>query len=482
MMPTSEGDGRILNLPRGINAGSYADRFGSMIEFGWRISSALGHRINMIHLSVDDSSLIPRTGENLEGFGGTLGWWDHTKHGDWVTTSTDGLAARLEKMIGTIAPNALLAESSSKTLKILGIVTHLGWKDIQLVAGRENYGRTLRTFVEWLRGVCSDYSPYQGDALIPVVHPSMPADAWEDSVDPQGLVNGAIAEVMAADAFGALVNTDDSQLLTTGTGLFDGFGEANNGELIANAMGDLVDDALTYGSTILVAQTNNRELDICNLALSHIGETAAVTALDGTDTSQQATLCIQFYPEARDSLLLMRQWQFATRRRALQQVPTTPDPWQYAYVVPAEALKVFGVLPPGVSDDYAQPFWGTGVWSDTSRDNVIGTGTGQYTGVSFTIEQAGAGYRVLYTDQDEAVARYTARVVDATIYPHLFVMALSWHLASMLAGPLMKGEEGAQMAQNAARMLSTYLGAASVDDAQQRTIHPYHSVSWIAGR
>ena len=59
------------------------------------------------------------------------------------------------------------------------------------------------------------------------------------------------------------------------------------------------------------------EVTICNLALSHLGDTAAVASIKPPDSSVQAQLCARFYWVARNALLEMAAWGFATRRVVL---------------------------------------------------------------------------------------------------------------------------------------------------------------------
>jgi hypothetical protein len=44
-------------------------------------------------------------------------------------------------------------------------------------------------------------------------------------------------------------------------------------------------------------------IDICNLALSHIGQAADVSSIDPPENSIEAEYCARFYPMARDTLL-----------------------------------------------------------------------------------------------------------------------------------------------------------------------------------
>ena len=61
------------------------------------------------------------------------------------------------------------------------------------------------------------------------------------------------------------------------------------------------------------------EVDICNLALSHLGDNATVASIDPPEGSAQAEHCSRFYPIARDTLLEMHNWNFSTRRAVLAQ-------------------------------------------------------------------------------------------------------------------------------------------------------------------
>ena len=55
------------------------------------------------------------------------------------------------------------------------------------------------------------------------------------------------------------------------------------------------------------------EVDICNLALGHLGDNATVSSISPPEGSAQAEHCARFYPIARDALLEMHNWNFAMR-------------------------------------------------------------------------------------------------------------------------------------------------------------------------
>ena len=78
--------------------------------------------------------------------------------------------------------------------------------------------------------------------------------------------------------------------------------------------------------------------------------------------------------------------------------------------------------------------------------------------------------------------RYQAYVTDSTKFSPLFVQCLSWHLASMLAGPVIKGDAGAAEAKRCMSMMAQYLSEAKRTDSAQRNIKVEHIVPWSAGR
>lgn len=213
------------------------------------------------------------------------------------------------------------------------------------------------------------------------------------------------------------------------------------------------------------------EVDICNLALAHLGDNATVASLDPPEGSAQAEHCARFYPMARDSLLEMHTWGFATKRVTLALLGSGWPEWDYSYMQPSDALNIVAILPPDATDDYSQ-----------GLSNVPMAAGGSYVPQAFSCEVDGSGNDVILTDQADAVLRYTCVVEDTTKFSPLFVMALSWHLASMLAGPMLKGDAGAAEAKRCTAMMQAYLSQATESDAAQRRINPQHNVGWISGR
>lgn len=205
------------------------------------------------------------------------------------------------------------------------------------------------------------------------------------------------------------------------------------------------------------------EVDICNLALGHLGDDATVASLDPPEGSAQAEHCARFYPMARDLVLDAHRWGFATRRAPLALLSATPpSAWAYAYAQPADALNLIAVLAPDAPDD--------------------NSATGQYTPQPFIAETDDSGATVIYTNQQNAVLRYTRRITDPTMFPPTVVHGLSLMLASMLAGPVLKGDTGIKAAALWVDRAEKWLERAKESDANQQRQQVAQTPSWIANR
>jgi len=197
-------------------------------------------------------------------------------------------------------------------------------------------------------------------------------------------------------------------------------------------------------------------VDICNLALARLGDSATVTSIDPPEGSAQAEHCARFYPIARDTLLEAHPWKFATRRVRLAQLIVDTWNWDYAYAEPADALKLLSVLPASAAN---------------------GTDTEE-----FEAETTADGDPVILTNLEDASLRYVARVTDTTAFSPMFIDAMGWMLASYMAGPLIKGDTGAAAARSCMQNALVALRQAQVSDANQRKIRPEKIPSWIANR
>lgn len=222
------------------------------------------------------------------------------------------------------------------------------------------------------------------------------------------------------------------------------------------------------------------EVGICNLALANLGDTAIVSSITPPDGSAQAQHCSRFYPVARNALLEMAAWGFATKRTTLAELENDPAQWLYAYGVPAQTLNVIAVIPADATDDYSAELSGQvqcvpgQAFNDRTAD--------YYVPQPYALETRDDGQQVIRTNVENAVLRHTYLVTDATKFTPLFVVALGWLLSSMLAGPLMKGEAGALESKRCLEMFKVFEAAAEASDANQQKTNVRQVVPWIAGR
>ena len=216
-------------------------------------------------------------------------------------------------------------------------------------------------------------------------------------------------------------------------------------------------------------------VDICNAALSHIGDSANVASIDPPDGSAQAGYCATFYPLALNALLEMASWGFSTVRATLAVVDNPSSTWAFAYACPSNATNLISVLSSDALDDYSQNFTrvpGT-FYPDFSYSNPADN---LYAPQPYAMETDGEGGLIILTNVCDAVLRFTMAVDDPTKFSPLFVMALSYLLASMLAGPIVKGEEGATMSASMLTKFQAFKVQATSSDANQRRIIPAQSV------
>jgi hypothetical protein len=155
---------------------------------------------------------------------------------------------------------------------------------------------------------------------------------------------------------------------------------------------------------------------VFNRALSRIGISTPVTDGVATELTEAAQLCRLHLAAAIQETLRDFPWPFATRYATLQLlggtvgVPVNRD-WQYSYRRPSDCIfeRRIAVVRSGAVDPTPPPF-------QLSFDNTDGR---------------------IFTNQPAAILEYTARPdCSAGRGDPLFVDALTWKLASQLAGPL----------------------------------------------
>ena len=177
-------------------------------------------------------------------------------------------------------------------------------------------------------------------------------------------------------------------------------------------------------------------IDICNIALGIVGSDSIVASIDPPDGSVEAGHCARFYPIALAELINWYPWTFCKKRQQLAEVTNASKVWAYAYGLPSDCVNPVRVLQSLTQADYgAYPLYSYNQIS-TADELAVYTERGS---ADFEIEG-----QVLYTHEPYAVLLYTTIVNDPTKYSPLLDVALGYLLASFLAGPLIKGGEGAR--------------------------------------
>ena len=225
------------------------------------------------------------------------------------------------------------------------------------------------------------------------------------------------------------------------------------------------------------------DVDICNLALSFLGDAAIVQSISPPDGSAQSSHCSRFYPVARDAVLELHAWGFATKRVALAQVTnptiTLDNPkgtWRYAYAEPIDLVNYLAVLDPNAPDDYS---------SGIPAPNSYGLGQpniGNYTTQEFATEIDTLGNVIILTNVENAVLRYTVSVVDTTKFSSLCIIAIGRKLAAMLAGSILKGDSGRAESKAQEAQFNVVMAQAKSSDANQRSVKPPSGAAWMVNR
>ena len=169
-------------------------------------------------------------------------------------------------------------------------------------------------------------------------------------------------------------------------------------------------------------------VQICNMALSHIGSEARVSSINPPDGSVEAGYCATFYDLARTELLEPGNWAFALKRTALAGVTNPSTVWAYAYAKPSNCLRALRILRQSIAVTVF------------TQDLLVEPHTDDRGGAAFDVEGD-----VILTNEPDAVLLYVQDVTDSTKFPASFTSALSYLLASHLAGPIIKGNEGARV-------------------------------------
>jgi hypothetical protein len=212
-------------------------------------------------------------------------------------------------------------------------------------------------------------------------------------------------------------------------------------------------------------------VDICNLALSHIG-VPTIQAL--TESNRQARECSRLYPLLRDAVLSEFPWNFARRRVVLALVSGEEvSGWTFVYAYPSDCLRALEIYNPLTTQTYTDGQYVSG----QLIESIVKVKSDK---IKFEIAVNEAkNQRLILTDQEAAELIYTARVEDTNLFSSSFIDALSWRVAADLAIPL-KGKMPLQQ-----QMLAVYeakLGKSRQANANEHFEPPSGVSSYVTAR
>lgn len=199
------------------------------------------------------------------------------------------------------------------------------------------------------------------------------------------------------------------------------------------------------------------EKDICIYALQHIGQFADMVSLD--EDSQHAAVAKTAYPFVRDAMLERHTWNFATAKKRVARIENEED--EAAFPIPADCLRVAKV---DVTDarSYDDIDWEVRLVGDVRC--VVLTGGWHARG------------------KKEIVLSYVRRITNTAVFSAGFVEALSWNLAAEIAGPIVKGDTGINVAQKLVQYAQAFESKAiSVDASQGRERKRTPLAPWHGG-
>lgn len=152
------------------------------------------------------------------------------------------------------------------------------------------------------------------------------------------------------------------------------------------------------------------QVDIFNLALSNIAAKSRVNSL--TEDSNERKVCSVHYENAREIVLEDHDWNFASFYETLALLKESSDtvppplPWLYQYDYPSTCIKAREITRQ-LDSEAPVPF------KVDLNDSVTG--------------------KVIHTDKQEAILRYTKRITNPTLFTPRAVEALAWKLATLIA-------------------------------------------------
>lgn len=192
-------------------------------------------------------------------------------------------------------------------------------------------------------------------------------------------------------------------------------------------------------------------IDICNMALGHVGAATRVASITPPDGSVEADRCAMFYPVALSTFIEIAEPSWARKRVVMtENAVNESSVWLHSYTKPNDCVKPLRVLRAGdvefKSADYEQ-----------EGDNIL-------------------------TDEPTATLLYLWARDDPTRLTPIATVAVSYLLAGLLAGGTIKGRPGTQVAKAFTDMGVAYARQAAASDGNASSGSATFTPSSIAAR
>lgn len=218
-------------------------------------------------------------------------------------------------------------------------------------------------------------------------------------------------------------------------------------------------------------------VDIVNLGLAHIGAEAQVAAIDPPDGSVEAGYGARFYPHVRRLAIDRAGMAFSLKRVALAEITNVSTVWLYAYALPADCINPIRVL---------QLQYISAASLLAPLESLYVMQQNLLTVDNLFTERGSADFEVegstLFTNEPEAVLKYTADITDTGKFPPLFVDALGMLMAGYLAGPIIKGTDGMQVGAKWREAGFAQLARAADSDANAASERAEHVAESVRAR
>lgn len=191
-------------------------------------------------------------------------------------------------------------------------------------------------------------------------------------------------------------------------------------------------------------------VQICNMALSHIGQ-GRIESL--AEASPQAKQCKLWYDISREETLEAFDWSFARKRITLSaDSEDPPESWAYRYQYPV-CLTIRRLAHPS-GEDYDPPPYTIELNDDGTRKTIL-------------------------TDLEDAVAVVTLSVTDPNLFTKHFAKTVARKLAGNIAYALTAKSE---VEQTQTQWWTFYIHQAPSQNAREEGQRPVREASWIEAR